>query len=109
LHALPVRALFGSIWENRDVRRWELWRAQHSDGGVSESFFPDDEVSGTLYRAWAEADGGELVWTVEAKGMNDTMRAMYEFLGRPAYQPPLRPDGTPYPEDEDDDYARVPD
>jgi hypothetical protein len=30
------------------------------------------------------------------------MRQMYAYLGRPEYQPPLRDDSTPYPEDEDD-------
>ena len=67
---------------------------------------PDDDVSGPVYRQWAEEQGAELVWTVEAKGMSDAMRRMYEYLGRGEYQPPLREDGNPSPEDEDDAYGR---
>jgi hypothetical protein len=86
------------------MRRWELWVTRHPDGTTEEAFFPDDEVSGPLYREWAAEDRAELIWTVEAKGSNDAMRKMYDHLGRGEYQPLLREDGTPYPEDEDDDY-----
>ncbi|MBV9660813.1 MAG: hypothetical protein JO337_06625 [Acidimicrobiales bacterium] len=47
---------------------------------------------------------GSWCWTTTAKGMNDVMSQMYQHLGRGEYTPMLREDGTPYPEDEDDDY-----
>ncbi len=80
------------------------WLTCRADGTVEESFFPDDDVSGRLYRQWAEEDGAELVWTVEAKGMNEAMRRMYEYLGRGEYRPRLSDDGTRFPEDEHDAY-----
>jgi hypothetical protein len=90
--------------QDLSVRRWELWVTRHPDGSIVETFFPDDEVSGALYHGWAEEGGAELIWAVEAKGLNDAMRKMYEHLGRGEYQPALREDGTPFPEDENDDY-----
>ena len=35
------------------VRRWQLW-VQAADGSITESFFPDDKASGSLYKEWAE-------------------------------------------------------
>jgi hypothetical protein len=49
-------------------------------------------------------DGLTLVWEIVAKGSNPAHRALYEYLGWGEYQPMLRDDGVPYPEDEDDDY-----
>lgn len=88
------------------VRRWELWVADGPDGR-SESYFPvEGNPQVELHRRWAAEEGATLVWTTTAKGSNDGMRQMYAYLGRPEYQPPLRDDGTPYPEDEDD--SRLP-
>lgn len=82
------------------MRRWELWV-----GSTVEHFFPvEDDPQIELSRQWAREDGATLVWTTTARGMNDAMRQMYRHQGRGEYQPPLREDGTPYPEDEDDGY-----
>jgi hypothetical protein len=99
-------ATAGGLWQPQAVTRWELWVKRHDDGTVEESFFPDDDASGPFNRRWAEEVRAELVWRVEAKGMNDAMRKMYEYLGRGEYQPTLSEDGTPYPEDEDDEHRR---
>jgi len=45
-------------------------------------------------------------WEVEAASHNDAMRALYEHLDRGPYVPMLRDDGTPYPEDEDDEIRK---
>jgi len=36
------------------------------------------------------------------------MKALYEHLGYGEYKPVLRPDGSPYPEDGDNDFAERP-
>jgi hypothetical protein len=51
----------------------------------------------------AESAGATLIWEIDAPSSNAAMRALYEHLGYGPYQPMLRPDGTPYPEDEDDE------
>jgi len=45
-------------------------------------------------------DGGE--------GQHRAMKALYEHLGYGEYKPVLRPDGSPYPEDGDNDFAERP-
>jgi hypothetical protein len=89
------------------ARKWELSIADAPDGR-SESFFPADSPQVETYRKWALEEGGTLVWTTTAKSGNDAMSQMHRYLGRPEYQPMLREDGTPYPEDEDDDYRQTP-
>ncbi|MBV9660814.1 MAG: hypothetical protein JO337_06630 [Acidimicrobiales bacterium] len=79
------------------MRCWELWEVHHPDGAITETFCPEDDQQ--AHRE-VEQDGAQLVWTVEARGMNDAMRQMYEYKGWAEYQPPLR-DGTPYPQDEE--------
>jgi hypothetical protein len=81
------------------VRRWELWVCE--DG---HSFFPD---SNDQERQSARADGGVLSWETTVKSTNDAHRALYEHLGWGEFKPMLRADGTPYPEDEDDDFMAM--
>jgi hypothetical protein len=85
------------------VRRYELWA--NEDG---HSFFPDDAEGVDRLRRDAQSEGKVLAWQTTAKGLNPAMRALYEHLGYGEYQPQLRSDGTPYPEDEDDDYESEP-
>jgi hypothetical protein len=49
-------------------------------------------------------DGAELEWQVVAPSANEASQALYDYRGWGEYKPMLRDDGTPYPEDEDDDY-----
>jgi hypothetical protein len=79
------------------VKRYELWQGQ---GG--HSFFPDENDEA---RERALADGYTLTWAVTAHGLNPAHRLLYEHLGWGEYRPMLREDGTPYPQDEDDDYV----
>ncbi len=51
----------------------------------------------------AMEDGQVFSWQVVANGPNPAMRALYDYLGWGEYRPMLRNDGTPHPEDEDDD------
>ena len=89
------------------MRRWERWVVDTPERSV-ESFFPvDGNPDVERDRRWAIEDGATLVWTTTAKGMNDAMRQWYRHMGRPPYQPPLGDDGTPFPEDEDDEYRRA--
>lgn len=76
------------------MRRWQLWQGQ--DG---HAFFPEDNEHA---RSRAIADGYVLTWHCLAKGTNPAMRQLYEHLGWGDYQPMLRADGTPYPQDEVD-------
>ncbi len=46
-----------------------------------------------------------MIWSTTAVGSNDAMRQMHRHLGWGEYRPMLRVDGTPYPEDEDDEVA----
>jgi hypothetical protein len=78
------------------VRRYELWI-----GPESESFFDEGNE---LARRFAIEDGATLVCEVEAPSTNAAMRAYHEYRDLEPYKLMLRPDGTPYPEDEDDDY-----
>jgi hypothetical protein len=77
--------------------RWELWEREGSS-----NFFPDwnDQA-----RRMAKEEGMRFTWEVEAKGANPASRALYEHLGFGEYKPMLRDDGTPYPEDEDENYV----
>ena len=45
-------------------------------------------------------------WEVDAATVNDAMRAMNEHLDYGPYEPMFRNDGTPYPEDEDDEIRK---
>ena len=49
------------------------------------------------------------MWETVASSTNEAMRARNEYLGFEPYQPMLREDGTPYPEDEDDELLRLAD
>ena len=80
------------------MRRWELWESE-----TGQSFFPEDNHQA---RRMAQEDGEVLVWEVVANSTNEAMRAMYAYRGWGEFRPMLREDGTPYPEDEDDDYRR---
>jgi hypothetical protein len=83
------------------VRRWELWEKDWDRGG-SQSFFPEENQQA---REMAQEDGQVFVWDVTARGYNDAMRGMYQFRAWGEYTPILlQADGTPMPEDEDDDY-----
>ncbi len=77
--------------------RWELWEAEDEN-----SFFPDWNEQA---RKMAQEEGLTFTWAVEARGTNPAMRALYKRLGFGEYQPMLRKDGTPYPDDEDEDYV----
>jgi hypothetical protein len=95
-----------TLRQNAFVRRWELWEkdwtASDEEGGGHQSFFPEDNHQA---RQIAQDAGETLVWETNAKGYNDAMRAMYRYRGWGEYNPIfLQPDGTPMPEDEDDDY-----
>lgn len=79
------------------MKRWELWT---NDGGYA--FFPDDNHEA---RDRAKADGLAFSWEVTAKGQNPARQLLYDHLGFGEYRPMLRDDGTPFPQDEDDDYV----
>lgn len=53
----------------------------------------------------AQADGYVFTSETTAQSSNDASRALYAHLGWGDYEPMLQADGTPYPEDEDDDYV----
>ncbi|HXX91257.1 MAG TPA: hypothetical protein VEI83_13645 [Acidimicrobiales bacterium] len=74
---------------------WELW--EDPDG--STTFFRSDNAKS---RRMVEAAGAVLIWETDATGGNAAMQALHDHLGLEPYQPMLRKDGTPYPEDEDD-------
>jgi|SRR5665213_58704 len=80
------------------MRRWELWRAENED-----SFFPS---SSEKSRVQARVQGAVKVWETEASSGNEAMRALNRYLGFEPYKPMLQDDGTPYPEDEDDELLR---
>ena len=67
---------------------------------MSLSFFPEENAQA---RELAVRDGQKLVWEVIAPSKNAAMRAMHDHMGWGEYTPSLQADGTPYPEDEDDD------
>ncbi len=77
------------------MKRYELWTS-----ATSRSFFREDNEQ---VRRLAHEDGETLTWETMARGYNDAQRALHEYLGLGEYQPMLRPDGSVYPEDEDDD------
>jgi len=54
----------------------------------------------------ARVDGEVKVWETEAPSTNGAMRALNQYLEFGTYKPMLRDDGTPYPEDEDDELLR---
>ncbi len=51
----------------------------------------------------ARVQGLVKIWETDASSFNEAMRALNDHLGFGPYQPSLQEDGTPYPEDEDDD------
>jgi hypothetical protein len=85
------------IGQNRVVQRYELWQ---NDEGLS--FFPDHNQQA---RDMAEADGQRFRWECTAKGLNAAHQLLYDYLDFGVYRPMLQDDGTPYPQDEDDDYV----
>ena len=76
--------------------RYELWVGEEGDGYY---FFRDDNSEA---REMALAEGMQLSWETTQRGRNQAHQALYDHLGYGLYKPMLRPDGTPYPEDEDD-------
>jgi len=82
------------------MRRWELWVSRDENGHV---FIAEDHEEA---RARATAEGLELAWECLAAGWNPAHQLLYDHLGWGEYRPMLRPDGTPYPQDEDDDNLR---
>jgi hypothetical protein len=58
-------------------------------------------------RKMALDDGESLVWENDCQGHNDALRKMYVFRGWGEYRPMLREDGSPFPEDEDDDFYEI--
>ena len=78
------------------TRRWELWE----DEGET-AFFPS---SSEKNRVMARVSGLVKTWETEASSLNEAMQKLYDHLDFGQYQPQLRQDGTPYPEDEDDDF-----
>jgi hypothetical protein len=73
-------------------------------GGGSSSFFPEENEQA---RKMALDDGESLVWENDCQGHNDALRKMYVFRGWGEYRPMLREDGSPFPEDEDDDFYEI--
>lgn len=88
------------------VRRWELWRSIDDEGVTTTEFFP---ATSEKSRVMARAEGAVKVWETVASSTNEAMRLRNEHLGFAPYQPMLRDDGTPYPEDEDDELLRLAD
>jgi hypothetical protein len=84
------------------VRKWELWEKDDENGG-SSSFFPESNLHA---RVMAMEDRELKTWEVEARSTNEAMRALHEHSGLGPYKPMLRDDGTPQPEDEDDEFLR---
>jgi hypothetical protein len=80
----PVGALVGNNRRRNDL----------------SSFFPADNEQ---LRQMATNEGLALVWSTMATSYNDAHRALHVYMGWEPYKPMLRLDGTPYPEDEDDD------
>jgi hypothetical protein len=77
------------------MRRRELWE-KHGE----TAFFP---ASSKKNRVMTRANGLVKTWETDASSWNEAMQAMYHHLDFGTYQPQLREDGAPYPEDEDDD------
>ncbi len=61
-------------------------------------FFPEENDQA---RQMSIEDGAELEWEVTAPSANAASQALYDYRGSGEYKPMLRPDGTPFPEDED--------
>ena len=80
------------------MRRWELWR-----GDGFNDFFP---ATSEKSRVMARRAGAVKVWETEASSSNETLQKRNDHLGYGSYVPMLQDDGTPYPEDEDDDLLR---
>jgi hypothetical protein len=80
------------------MRRWELW-----SGDDSNTFFP---ATSEKTRVMARVEGEVKVWETEASSSNDAMQKRNDYLGYGPYVPMLQDDGTPYPEDEDDDVRK---
>jgi hypothetical protein len=83
------------------MRLWELWRGDDGEG-VEFTFFDDsrDDVRNDV-----AGRGHVKVWEVRAKGRNAAHQARNDHLGWGRYSPMLGPDGSPFPEDEDDDWS----
>lgn len=82
-----------------------LWVLRVNDEDPAERTETSFSREGSEGDRMAEAYGLIRIWAVEAKGANAAMAARNEYLGFEPYRPRLRDDGTPYPEDEDDDWA----
>jgi hypothetical protein len=75
--------------------RYQLWVSNES-----QSFFREDNEQALRF---AQEDGAQLVWEVTAVGSNEAMAKYHEHMGWEPYKPMLRVDGTPFPQDEDDE------
>ena len=84
-----------STWHTGSMHRWELWQ-----GEGEYSFFP---ATNEKNRVMARVLGHVKTWEIDASSFNGAMQALNEHLGFGPYQPAFRDDGTPFPEDEDDD------
>jgi hypothetical protein len=75
--------------------RYELWR-EDGDGTTYQL-----SAVGLVDQMGWDADEPDpvLVRTFEALSLADAKRQMHEYLGWEPYEPMVRPDGTPYPED----------
>ncbi len=82
------------------MRRWELWEGVAEDVPSSDAFFPEDKAQA---RQMVVDEGLTFVWSTTAAGPHDAMRVLHAYKGWEEYQPLLRADGTPHPEDEDDE------
>lgn len=82
------------------MKHYELWR-QRNEAVESWVFCETKNRPPPGAPAWdPDKVPAELVWTVEAASSNDAHRLYHEYMGWDPYQPMLREDGTPYPEDE---------
>jgi hypothetical protein len=80
------------------MRRWELWQSENQ-----HDYFPSTSEKS---RVMARVEGAVKVWETEASSTNEAMRARNRHLGFDPYKPMLRDDGTPYPEDDDDEILK---
>ena len=72
------------LWTNEDRTEWTFLESRGSERA----------------RNRLGMDDNELIWTVEAGSRNEAMQLYYDYMGWGRHQPMLRPNGTPYPEDE---------
>jgi hypothetical protein len=83
------------FWHHISMSRYQLWVSKDS-----QTFFrvPNEQAP-----HFAHEDEAVLTWEVEAFGHNDAMTKYYGHMGWDPYKPMLCVDGTPFPQDEDDE------